>query len=127
MPNTPPIIAGFVEGLLAPVSELIAAVLLTAGFQISQTTGGSSSFLALGAAIFLAIDFIRNIALGLSHSQFAIGSVAGNIFGIWIFYTAVASISQDAATESLLLTLALVISFIVGLVLLAHSYISNSS
>jgi uncharacterized membrane protein YdjX (TVP38/TMEM64 family) len=60
------------------------------------------------------VDFVRNILLGLSASQFALGNLIGNIFGIVLFYGLISSVSSEAANYSLLLTIILAISWGVG-------------
>lgn len=111
----PPIVAGFIEGLLAPVFELIIDVFITALNSVSSATGAPNFLWFI--ALFSIIDIVRNIIVCLSHSQFAIGNVIGNILGIVLFYGAISSVSQEAANSSLLLTIILTVSLIIGIVL----------
>jgi hypothetical protein len=111
----PPIVAGFVEGLLAPIFELVFCVLVTALNAVSSATGSPN--LALFVALLSIMDIVRNIALGLSHSQFAIGNAVGNVFGLFLFYGAISSVSNEAANNSLLLTVILVVSLVIGIVI----------
>jgi hypothetical protein len=110
--NTPPIVAGFIEGLLAPLVELVSGVMVTALNAVGSAMGSTnlSGFVAL---ISIA-DFVRNILLGLSASQFALGNLIGNILGIVLFYGSINSVSSEAANYSLLLAVILTISWVVG-------------
>jgi hypothetical protein len=110
--NTPPIVAGFIEGLLAPLSELLIGIIITALNAVNSAMGSPnlSGFIALISIV----DFVRNILLGLSASQFALGNLIGNIFGIVLFYGLISSVSSEAANYSMLLTIILAISWGVG-------------
>jgi hypothetical protein len=111
--NYPPIIEGFTEGLFAPLFELIVDVFVTALNSISSATGASSMVWFI--ALFSIMDVLRNAVVCYFHSQFAIGNVFGNILGILLFYGAIKTVSPEAATSSLLLTIILVISLIIGI------------
>jgi hypothetical protein len=114
--NNPPIFLGFSEGLLMPITELISVTIISSFTLVSHGIGISSfefSLLLVGLVIF---DFARNIAIGLTHSQFATGNAIGAIFGIAIFYSSINLISPEAATDSLLLTVALVVSLAIGMI-----------
>jgi hypothetical protein len=113
--NTPPIIAGFIEGLLAPVVELIIAVMVTALNAVNSATG--SPDITWFIALFSIMEILRSIFACILHTEFAIGNVIGNVFGIIIFYGAVSTISSEAANSSLLLTIILIISLILGIFL----------
>ena len=117
----PPFIVGLGQGIVAPLLELVASVILSASFKISENLGGSPWYLFAIVAIVVIVDFVRNILLGLSHSEFALGNLIGNIIGIILFYAAISSISQEAATQSILLLVALVGSYIVGVILYFRS------
>jgi hypothetical protein len=67
------------------------------------------------AGIIIVIDFARNILIGLSHSQFALGNVVGNILGIIIFFPALSNTSPAVAGHSVLLAIALVASYGIGI------------
>jgi hypothetical protein len=113
--NYPPIVAGFIEGLFAPVVELVVGVIIT------SLTAASSAMGALNMtgliALISIVDILRNILSCLLHTQFAIGNVMGNIFGIVFFYGAISYVSSEAANSSLLLTIILAISLLVGVVI----------
>ncbi len=114
----PPVLVGFGQGLVAPLLELIASVLISTSLKTAETINASSSmYMYAITGIVILIDFVRNILLGLSRSEFALGNLIGNIIGIIIFYAAIASISQEAATQSILLTITLGVSYAVGLYL----------
>lgn len=115
--RTPPIIAGFIEGLMLPVVELMLTVLFLAGIKVVETANEDSSFLILTFIILGIADFARNILIGISTNQFATGSFIGNVFGLILFYSAISSVSQEAATQSVLLTIVLGISLGVGVYL----------
>jgi hypothetical protein len=117
--SAPAFIAGFVEGLLAPVFELVVVVILSAFAQAGQglSTGAPPFYLFL--ALLFIIDLVRSVAIGLSHSEFAVGNVIGNVFGIYIFYSSLSTVSAQAANDSLIFTVAMVVSFVLGLVALA--------
>jgi len=109
----PRIVSGFIEGLLSPVLELIFGVFVTALNSISSSAAASSmvGFIAL----FSVMDVLRNVLACYFHSQFAIGNVLGNVLGILLFYGAIKTISPEAATSSLPLTIILIISLIMGI------------
>jgi hypothetical protein len=110
--DSPPIVAGFIEGLFAPVFELIFAVFATALNSVSTVTGAPN--MGLFFAVFGILDLTRSVLACLAHTQFAIGNVIGNFFGIWLFYGAIKDVSQEAANSSFLLTVILAISLIIG-------------
>lgn len=119
----PAIITGFTEGLLAPVVELIMGFMVGAMLLVSDAVSSiagmpnpSNSLNLIFTAIVL-VDFLRNILVSLSHNQFAIGNVAGNIFGLFLFYGAIASVSPESANSSLIWTIAMLFSLIVGIAL----------
>jgi hypothetical protein len=128
--KTPPIVLGFAEGLIAPVVELVIGVWVTALTAIGSAMGtpNVTGFIAL----FSIVDVLRNIIACLLHTQFAIGNVIGNIFGIFLFYGSISSLSSEAANSSLLLTIILTISLIVGVCITiwrsrnSDSYVSNN-
>ncbi len=106
----PPIILGFIEGLMAPILEVLIVMLLLVGSLIQQATNVNSPNIPLMASIFLIVDFVRNIIIGLSRSQFAVGNAIGNFLGLWLFLGVIGSVSPEAATNSILLAVALFFS-----------------
>lgn len=122
--NRPPaIIAGFTEGLFAPVVELVVGFMIGAVLLVSDTmssatgTPNMSNSLNLVFIVISIVDILRNIFVSLSHSQFALGNVAGNVVGLFIFYGAISTVSPESANSSLLWTIVLLISLIVGIAL----------
>lgn len=112
--DAPPIVAGFFEGLFAPVLEVIFDVILTAFSKVSSTTG---AWIVLFAVLLFVMDIVRNVLLGLKHNQFAIGNLAGNICGLFLFYGTISSISSEAANNSILLTAILASSLVIGIII----------
>lgn len=100
----PPIIAGFIEGLLAPVFELLFCVVITALNAVSSTMG-SPNLLGF-VALLSIIDVVRNIGLGLSKSQFATGHLIGSIFGILLFFFLKTSTVKTIAVKNAALAVA---------------------
>lgn len=115
----PPIIAGFLEGLVAPVVELVVVSIISAFIRAANSINAPSTPLWLLLVGFLLVDYVRNVIVGLVGGSFAIGSLAGNILGLILFYNVVSVVSQEAATDSLLLTIALGGSLVLGAVLAA--------
>ena len=106
------IVSGFIEGLLAPVLELIFGVLVTALNSISPATGASSMVWFI--ALFAIIDILRNVVACYFRAKFALGNVFGDILGILLLYWAIKKVSPEASTSSLPLTIILIISLIMG-------------
>jgi hypothetical protein len=114
--DTPPIVAGFIEGLLAPILELFSALILSAA-QSSSTSFFSTGIIASDALVLLLVDFTRNVIIGSSRSQFAVGNIVGNVFGLLIFGGVVLQDSGEAIVESVFLTAALLVSFLLSVYL----------
>ncbi len=122
MSNQTPILAGFVEGLFAPVIELVVGVMIGAVLFVSDTmssvagTPSMSNTIALTFTLIAIVDIIRNIVVSFLHSQFAIGNVAGNILGLFIFYSAISTVSPESANSSVFWTAIMLVSLIIGIV-----------
>lgn len=120
--RTPAIVAGFAEGFLAPVVELLAGILIGASLLISDTmssatgTPSLSNNLTLIFTIIACVDILRNIFVSFSHTQFAIGNVAGNVFGLFVFYGAIGVVSPESANSSLFWTIVMLVSLIIGII-----------
>ena len=86
---------------------------------LRSTTGGpsASNYLALIFTIIVTVDILRNIISSLSHTQFAVGNVIGNIFGLFVFYGAISVVSPESANSSLFWTIVMFVSLIVGILL----------
>lgn len=118
--KTPAIILGFAEGFLAPVIELVVGIMIGATLLISDTmssttgTSSLSNYITLIFTIIACVDILRNIIISLSHTQFAIGNVAGNIVGLFIFYGAIHVVSLESANSSLFWTIVMLLSLIIG-------------
>jgi hypothetical protein len=69
-------IAGFGEGLVAPIGELYFALLFSAGSTIIQTVGNPVASFSFSLVGLIAVpDFVRNVGLGLFPSEFAGGQL----------------------------------------------------
>ena len=123
--NYPPIVGGFIEGLLAPFIELIIVVFATAVNSISSASGAINMLWFF--ALFSIIDLLRNVLLCWLFTQFAKGNVIGNILGIFLFYEAINSVSPEAANYSLALTIILTFSLITGVFITAWRYIGDQN
>lgn len=111
----PPIVAGFIEGSFAPVVELVVGVMITSLTAVSSAMG-APNMVGLIALVSI-VDILRNTLSRLLHTQFAMENVIGNIFGIVFFYSAIGYVSPEAANSSLLLTMILAISLLVGVII----------
>lgn len=114
--DTPPIIGGFIVGLLAPVFELIGSLMWSAFRSAAPDIWGTGILLS-GAVIIVVVDLFRNVIIGLSRSEFAVGNVFGSIIGLILFGGVIFQDSGEAFFESVLLTLALTGSFVLSLYL----------
>ena len=107
-------VSGIVEGMVAPLLELLSSLLFSASLKVSESASGPTWYLGTIVVIVIIADFVRNVLLGVSRSQFALGNIFGNIAGLFIFFGVINSISKEAASESLLLTIALIASYGLG-------------
>ena len=107
--------AGLGQGIVAPLFELIGSIMISASLKAAESVEGTSGYITSMIVIVTLADFARNILLGFSRTQFALGNLVGNIIGLILFFGAISSISQDAAAESLLLAIALIVSYALGL------------
>jgi len=123
--NYPPVVGGFIEGLLAPIIELVIDVFVTGLNSISSAAGAANVFWFI--VLFSIIDLLRNVIACSLHTQFAIGNIFGNIFGIFLFYEAIGAVSSEAANYSLPLTIILAISLITGVFITVWRDIGNQS
>jgi len=121
--KTPAIILGFVEGFLAPVFELVIGILIGASLLVSSSmssatgTPSLSNYISLIFTIIAGVDILRNIFASLMHTQFAIGNVVGNVFGLFIFYGAIHVVSPESANSSMFWTIVMLFSLIIGICL----------
>ena len=119
--RTPAMFAGFVEGLFAPVIELVVGVLISATLFISDAmssasgTPSMSNNIALAFTLIATVDIIRNLIISYTHSQFALGNIIGNICGLFLFYGAINAVSPESANSSLLWTIVMLASLILGI------------
>jgi hypothetical protein len=119
--RTPAIIVGFGEGFFAPIVELLVGVLIGATLLVSDTvssaTGAAniSNNIALTFTIIASVDILRNIIISFSHSQFAVGNIAGNICGLFLFYGSISVISPESVNSSIFWTIIMLISLIIGI------------
>jgi len=119
----PVIVTGFIEGLFAPVSELILSVFITTGYlflDIMRSGIGASNIfniMSLTFGLIILIDFIRNIIIALMANQFAIGNIIGNFFGLFIFYGAISAASPESAYTSVFGTTIMSLSLIIGIII----------
>jgi hypothetical protein len=119
--RTPAFIVGFGEGLFAPIVELLVGVLIGATLLVSDTvssaTGAAniSNNIALTFTIIASVDILRNIIISFSHSQFAVGNIAGNICGLFLFYGSISVISPESVNSSIFWTIIMLISLIIGI------------
>ncbi|MGA2681855.1 MAG: hypothetical protein ABSF44_08660 [Candidatus Bathyarchaeia archaeon] len=122
--RTPPIVIGFAEGLLAPIFELVISILVASAIAINSATGSPN--LTWVISLFFLMDFARNVISCLLHTQYAIGHVAGSIFGIILFYGAISFVSREVANSSLLITIILIVSLFVGVCIAVWQGIRNN-
>ena len=121
----PPIVGGFVEGLFAPIIELIIAVFVTALNSISSATGAPTVFWFI--VLFSIMDLLRNAIACFFRARFAIGSVFGNILGIFLFYEVINMVSPEATNYSLSLVIILTISLMAGAFITAWRCVGKES
>jgi flagellar biosynthesis protein FliR len=112
--KTPLIIVGFGEGLVGPVVELMISGLITAVVAVSSATGAPNMTWFFG--LFATADLVRNIVGCILHTQYAIGHVAGSIFGIAICYGGISLINKEVADSSLLTVVILTVSLVIGII-----------
>jgi hypothetical protein len=114
--ETSPYIVGFFEGLLSPVLELVIgtmiSAMITAVNTLSTATGAPNLSWAIGLASLF--DFLRNILSNYAHPELATGNVVGNIFGLFLFYSAISQVSSGDANSIVLSVIILTTSWIVG-------------
>lgn len=121
--RTPAIFVGFGEGFLAPIVELVVGVLIGATLLVSETVSSATGTanipnnIGLTFTIIASVDIIRNIIISFSHSQFAIGNIAGNICGLFLFYGSISVVSPESANSSVFWTIIMLISLIIGVFL----------
>lgn len=113
--ETPPIVAGFIEGLVLPLVELVFSVFILASTQLVESLDGDPTFVILLFLMVGIADFTRNIVIGLRFNQFAIGNLIGSFFGLWLFYSLVATVSEEAASHAVWLTVVLAASLGAGI------------
>lgn len=126
------IVGGFFEGLLAPILELIIA-LIVAGFMttfesLQSITGASTVVLSYSEYIALIglIDILRNVLFNVLHPGIATGNVLGSICGIFLFYSVIVSASPDAAGSVLITTVILFVSWLLGVYVWYKKTINNT-
>lgn len=121
--SVPRFVGGLIEGFFAPVVELVVGVLIGASITISDTmssatgTQNVSPNISLIFTVIAVVDILRNIISCLFHTQWAIGNVIGNIFGLFVFYNAISFVSPESADSALFWTIVMTASLVIGVVI----------
>ena len=119
---------GLTEGYIAPLFEIIIAIVITLGIELNQAISIVFSSQSISVPtipigfifiIFIAIDWIRNLILGFVGPISAIGYAIGALFSISLLLPLMLKIAPDSVFAAIglitFMALGVVVRFYVAL------------
>jgi hypothetical protein len=117
------LIAGFCEGLIAPLLELIASIFITITLLIQQSLPASSQdmpyFIPLMLFLFAVMNIIENLVIGLRKIPYALSYCVGVGVGLYFFAPAIMNSYPQAVGSSLGIIVIVIIGICVKLYMIS--------
>jgi len=99
------LIAGFSEGLIAPLLEFIASILITTAILVSDSLPASSQnipyFIPLTLLLFAIMNIVENLVIGLGRIPYAVAYCVGVMAGLYLFAPAIVTAYPQAVGSSI--------------------------
>jgi hypothetical protein len=115
--------AGFSEGLVVPLVEFIASILITTAILISNTIPASSQnppyFIPLMLLLFALMNIVENLVIGLGKIAYALSYCVGVGVGIYLFAPAIMSAYPQAVGSSIGIVVIVIIGICVKLYMIS--------
>jgi len=113
------LIAGFIEGLVAPLLEWIASIMLSVTILVQNSLPQSSQnipyFIPLTIFLFFLMNMVESFFIGFGKAPYAITYCIGAAVGLYLFAPAILTSYPDAVGTSIGIIVIVIIGILVKL------------